>query len=87
MEEKLDTLYEICDIVFDELNGVVEGLQTDKLSSAHVDYIDKLTHTIKSVKTTIAMMEADTSNYPRKRKAYDSGHEGDSSYYRRGYRG
>lgn len=30
-----------------------------KLSGADVDYIDKLTHTMKSIKTTIAMSEAE----------------------------
>ena len=79
MEDKLEILYEICDLAFDELDSTLEGLEAEKLSSAIVDYIDKLTHTIKSVKTTIAMMEAEPR---RSHRSYD-GYAGDSAYPKR----
>ena len=61
MEEKLNTLYELCDIVSKELKEATEKLRQSggKLSAGDVEYIDKLTHTVKSIKTTIAMMEAE----------------------------
>ena len=61
MEEKIKTLYELCDIVSKELKDAVEKIRQGggKLSAGDVDYIDKLAHTVKSIKTTIAMMEAE----------------------------
>ena len=79
MEEKLEILYDICDVAFDELSSTLDGLEADKLSSALVDYIDKLTHTIKSVKTTIAMMESEPR---RSHRSYES-YAGDSAYPKR----
>lgn len=62
MDEKTKVLYELCEIIHDKLDDAVEKLeQTDgRMSTADVDYIDKLTHALKSIKTTLAMMEADS---------------------------
>lgn len=61
MHEKLETLYELCETVDRELREAVDKMRSagGKLTAGDVDYIDKLTHTLKSVKTTIAMMEAE----------------------------
>ena len=58
--EHLDTLYELCDIVSKELEEATEKIHNagGKLSGSDVEYVDKLTHTLKSIKTVIAMEEA-----------------------------
>lgn len=61
MEDKLKTLYELCDTITRELEDANEKIRSagGKVSAGDVDYIDKLTHSLKSIKTTIAMMESD----------------------------
>ena len=57
----LKDLHEVCDTLSRELGEANEKVRQGggKLSGADLDYIDKLTHAIKSVKTTIAMVEAE----------------------------
>lgn len=53
-----ESLEELCGKVSKELekaNGKLSGT----MSAGDVEYIDKLTHTLKSIKTTMAMMDAD----------------------------
>lgn len=61
MEKWLDDLHDLCETVSREIGEANEKIRAagGKLSSADVDYIDKLTHTMKSIKTTIAMAEAE----------------------------
>lgn len=56
-----DELKHICEILENELANVNKKLDKSDgvLSGDDISYIDKLTHSIKSIKTTIAMMEAD----------------------------
>lgn len=60
MDENLKTLYEICDIFSESLKDAKEKLRKSSgpVSVGDADYVDKLTHTIKSLETTIAMKEA-----------------------------
>ena len=69
MEKWIDDLYELCETVSREIKESNEKIRAagGKLSAGDVDYIDKLTHTMKSIKTTIAMAEA--------------GDDGESGYY------
>ncbi len=61
MEKWLDDMYELCETVAKEIGDANQKIEAagGKLSGADVDYIDKLTHTMKSIKTTIAMAEAE----------------------------
>ena len=61
MDKKLETLYDLCETISRELTEANEKIRKagGKLSAGDVDYIDKLTHSLKSIKTTIAMMEAE----------------------------
>ena len=51
-------LEELREMLMDELN---ECVKKDELSTSSLDIIDKLTHSIKSIDTIIAMEEADYS--------------------------
>lgn len=85
MDENLKTLYEMCDIFSESLKDAKEKLRKSSgpVSVGDADYVDKLTHTIKSLETTIAMKEAkdeDEGGYserypmmPRYGYAYDDG--------------
>jgi hypothetical protein len=53
-----DTLYDLCEKVegeLAELNKKTKG----SMSAGDLEVMDKLTHTLKSIKTTLAMIEAD----------------------------
>ena len=70
MDKKLDTLYDLCDTVSRELENANEKINHSggELSAGDLEYLDKLTHTMKSLKTTIAMIEAEdnhSGNYYR----------------------
>lgn len=61
MEKKLETLYDLCETISRELEDSNEKVRKagGKLSPGDVEYLDKLTHILKSLKTTIAMMESE----------------------------
>lgn len=71
---ELDNLYEICETLDHELSDANEKIRQagGKLSAGDLEVIDKITHSIKSVKTTISMLE---EGYPRSasRDYYDGG--------------
>ena len=58
--KNIDVLYDLCETISDEIEESNEKIRMagGKLTAGDVDYIDKLTHTLKSLKTTIAMEEA-----------------------------
>lgn len=62
-----DELKHICEILENELANVNKKLDKSDgvLSGDDISYIDKLTHSIKSIKTTIAMMEAEDGDSGR----------------------
>jgi len=76
MNDKMETLEELCETTMQELEKAAEKLRMSggELSAGDVEYLDKLTHTLKSIKSTMAMMEDGGGSY-----AYDGG-----SYARRG---
>lgn len=94
MEKWLDDMYELCETVSKEIGEANDKIEAagGKLSGADVDYIDKLTHTMKSIKTTIAMAEAEENGesgyYPYMGGyGYRSNRRGGQSYQRRDSRG
>lgn len=56
---ELDTLYDVCETLNRELEEANEKIRKagGKMSAGDLEVVDKLTHAIKSVKTTIAMIE------------------------------
>ena len=84
----LKDLHETCETLSRELGEANKKIERagGKMSSGDLEYLDRLTHAIKSVKTTIAMMEAEDkgeSGYYMPARMYGNSY-GDS--YRNPYR-
>lgn len=92
------SLYELCETLSREIekaNGKIRKANGE-LTAGDIEYIDKLTHSLKSVKATIAMIESEEGGsydgysnrrrYSREgrsyRRSYDGSYEGsyDGSY-------
>ena len=73
--KELDTLYELCETLNIELSEYNKKIQNanGKMSMSDLEVVDKLTHALKSIKTTSAMIEAEDKGY--------SGHYWDGRYY------
>lgn len=56
-------LYELCETLTRELEDVFKKVSQSGMNSTMLEYIDKLTHSLKSVKTIIAMEESKGGNY------------------------
>lgn len=92
MHELYSDLEEICEVLADELSKTNEKLEKAgrEISAGDLDYIDKLTHALKSVKTTKAMVEAedegysweDGSSYARELRGGNRGGQSRMSYAR-----
>lgn len=57
----IEDLHELCETISREIGDANEKIRQagGKLSGEDLTYLDKLTHTLKSLKTTIAMVEAE----------------------------
>jgi hypothetical protein len=66
----INDLHELCETISREIGDANEKIRNagGKLTAGDADYIDKLTHSLKSIKATIAMMEDEdgysSANYP-----------------------
>lgn len=65
MHDKIKTLYDLCEVISRELEDVNEKIRSagGGMSAGDLELVDKLTHALKSIKTTIAMMEAEEDGY------------------------
>ena len=83
-----DELYKMCDTLTEEIERANDKLNKTggTLTGDDVSYIDRLTHALKSVKTTIAMVEAeDGGESGRYMPHYNyGGYNGGNYSYRRG---
>ena len=88
MDEKMKTLQEMCETISRELADANEKIRRagGKLSPGDVDYIDKLTHTLKSVKSSIAMMEDEDGGYSGHYPMFRTGYAYDGRSYAEGGR-
>jgi hypothetical protein len=75
--ENIEMLYDLCGYISDEIEDANDKIRQagGKLSAGDIDYIDKLTHALKSIKTTIAMTEAEDGSYD---DGMGDGHDGRS---------
>ena len=96
MEKWLDDMYDLCETVAKEIGEANEKIEAagGKLSGADVDYIDKLTHTMKSIKSVIMLAENEENGesgyypYMGSYRSYDNGMRGGrSNAHRRDSRG
>ena len=57
--KNIEELHKLCEKAMDSIAESNKKLakESERLSAADVDYLDKLTHMVKSLKTTIAMEE------------------------------
>lgn len=69
MEKWIEDLHDLCEMITDEISESTKKLEKGggKMTAGDLDYVDKLTHALKSIKTTLAMEE------------YDDGYSGDYS--------
>lgn len=76
-------LYELCEMIMQETKEAKDKIRQagGKLTGADTEYLDRLTHILKSLKTTIMIME-DEDGYSSDGGNYtgDSYGNGDSSY-------
>lgn len=82
MAHWIDDLEELCEKVTDEIAEANKKIRTGngKLSAGDVEYLDKLTHMLKSIKTTIAMGEYDDERSGDYRGSYARGTRNGRSY-------
>lgn len=60
MNEKTEMLHKICKALMAELEDYGKRIEkTDGMNAGDLEAVDKLSHALKSIKTTIAMMEAE----------------------------
>jgi len=75
-----EDLEELCHVIEKDIEKTNEKLRMSggELSGSDLEYVDKLTHTIKSIKTTMAMMDAENDGYSHDGRMSDgySGHYG-----------
>lgn len=71
--EKLEVLYGLCGIVMDKLEECKENLsRTKDMSVSDIEIVDKLSHSLKSIKACIAMMEEEEEEVGMSERSYRS---------------
>ena len=86
-----EDLEELCHAVEKDLEKTNEKLRMSggEMSGSDLEYVDKLTHTLKSIKTTMAMMDAEENGYSHDGRGMSdgnySGHYAPSGRYYNGY--
>lgn len=79
--DNMKDLHELCETVSREIGRVNQKISGGRLSGADIDYIDKLTHTLKSIKTTLAMSEDEGGSYEGSYDgSYDGSYQGSGRY-------
>lgn len=59
MDKKIEILHKLCEALMAELEDYSKKIEkSDGMSAGDLEAVDKLSHALKSVKTTIAMMES-----------------------------
>lgn len=87
MHDIYEDLEELCEYTEMELKKANEKLRkaNGEMSAGDVEYIDKLTHTLKSIKTTMAMLGGGSYDGGSYDSSYEGSYEGGSN--RSGRRG
>ena len=83
--EKLKELHELCETIMDEICEINKKTREGGMSAGDLETIDKLTHSLKSIKATIAMMEEEDEGMSGAEASYRYSRNG--SYRGGSYRG
>ena len=79
MDDKIEMLHRLCKQITDKLEECERNLSNSRdMSVSDIEIVDKLTHALKCVKATIAMMEAEEGgeshrSYARDGRSMDGG--------------
>lgn len=67
MHDLYEDLHELCEVIEKDIAKTNEKLRMSggEMSGSDLEYVDKLTHAMKSIKTTMAMMDAEEDGYSR----------------------
>ena len=95
MDKWLDDLYDLCETVAKEIGEANKKIEAagGKLTGADIDYIDKITHAMKSIKSVIMIAENDENGesgyypYMGGYRSYENMRGGGRSNQRRDSRG
>ena len=65
MDKKIDTLYDLCEMTFKELESTKRELENagGQLDEQHIEYLKDLTEMLKDIKCVIGMMEDEEEGY------------------------
>lgn len=78
--DKLEILYGLCKIVMEKLGECEQNLsRTKDMSVSDIEIVDKLSHSLKSIKACIAMMEEEEDEGGMSERSYRSGARGRSN--------
>lgn len=74
-------LHELCEVLSEQLTDLTRRIKKGGMSSGDLDNVEKLTHSLKSIKGVIAMMEGEdgySGYYPYMGGSYNGGGNGGS---------
>ena len=65
MDKKLETLYDLCEMTFKELENTKRELEGNggQFDEQHIEYLKDLTETMKAIKCIISMIEDEEEGY------------------------
>lgn len=65
MDKKIDTLYDLCEMVYKEIENIKKELENagGQLGEQHIEYIKDLVETMKYTKCLIGMIEDEEEGY------------------------
>ena len=75
MDSRKD-LESLCEIVSDQIGDITRKIKNSGMSSGDLETIDKLTHTMKSIKGVLSMMEDDDGYSSRYMPYYGGSYRG-----------
>lgn len=65
MDKKIDTLYDLCEMVYKEIESIKKELENagGQLGEQHIEYVKDLVETMKYIKCLIGMIEDEEEGY------------------------
>ena len=81
---KYEDLEELCETLGHKITEANDKIRMSNgdITGGDLEYVDRLTHALKSIKTTMAMMDAEDGGYSRDGMMYGGGRYSGTSYAR-----